>query len=243
MTRLIKDKCNLPILIAVLIFCCGLVSGQKASSQEVSEVDGLPVLIKHLPSWETVRDSSGFFLNRGELKKALGDRPVLDLVDFTGGTEATAATYPAAKLLIVEYMTPQSATEADSKFLDYFAGNPDGGKTLYKRVGNYSVFAFDVTDQAAAGALIDEVKYQKTVQWLGEDPYLLKKLEQYFINTTRDIFIATVKWIVGGLGFSLLLGVIVGFFFFRHRQQRRLKLETYTDAGGLTRLNLDGLSE
>ncbi len=212
-------------------------------SQEVSEIDGIPVLIKHLPDWENVRSSTTFANNLQDLKNALGGRPVLDLIEFSGGTEAVTAAYPAGKLLIVEYTSPQASSGADAKFQQYFAGTPQASPVVYRRIGNYSTFVFDSADESAANSLLDEIKYQKTVQWLGEDPYLLKRLERYFVTTTRDIFISTVLWIVGGLGISIFTGILVGIFFFRFREQKKATRTAYSDAGGLTRLNLDGLSE
>jgi hypothetical protein len=68
-------------------------------------------------------------------------------------------------------------------------------------------------------------------------------MERYFATTTRDIFIATVLWIVLGLTSSILLGIAAGFVFYRVRENKRASRSAYSDAGGLTRLNLDGLSE
>src|SRR5947207_1851765 len=51
-------------------------------SSEVSEKDGVPVLMKHLPDWESVRGEARFATNVGDLKAVLGDRPVVDLIDF-----------------------------------------------------------------------------------------------------------------------------------------------------------------
>ncbi len=211
-------------------------------SLEVSEDDGLPVLVKHLPDWKSVRGSTYFVNNSIDLKMAVPDKPLLDLIGFAGGVEAVAADYPAGKLLIVEFPTPQASVDADTKVLDRLAQNPDPA-TIYRRIGNYSAFVFDIKDADAALTLLDRVKYEKSVQWLGEDPFLLKKFERYFINTTRDIFIATVTWIVGGFGLSILIGVIVGLVFFRVREQKRSQMSAYTDAGGMTRLNLDELSD
>ena len=67
-------------------------------SQEVSEDDGIPVLAKHLPDWENVRNGAIYILNADDLRKALGDRPVFDLIIFEGGTEAVTANYDAGKL-------------------------------------------------------------------------------------------------------------------------------------------------
>ena len=71
-------------------------------SQEVSESDGIPVLIKHLPDWESYRSTLTFIRDVHTLKQALGERPVFDLIDFSAGTEAVTAQYDAGKLLIVE---------------------------------------------------------------------------------------------------------------------------------------------
>lgn len=222
------------------------VHGQAATSaksQEVSEIDGLPVLVKHLPDFEKVRNSAVFTQNVIDLKRAIGDRAVLDLIEFTPGTEAVTASYPEGKLLIVEYTNPQASGEADRKFVQALTENPGSPPTVYRRIGNYSAFVFDAPENLAAGSLLDQVKYEKTVQWLGEDPYLLQRLERYFVTTTRDIFISTVLWIVSGIGLSIVSGLIAGFIFFRIREQKRATRTAYSDAGGLTRLNLDGLSE
>lgn len=245
---------SLKSLIVVTFFFCGLfaasiaVSGQTQTetpvkSQEISEIDGVPVLIKHLPDWENVRDSAVFTQNVGDLKKALGENSVLDLIEFTPGTEAVTASYPQGKLLIIEYTNPQASVEADGKFIKSLTDNPQNPPTVYRRIGNYNAFVFEPPDNLAAGSLLDQVKYEKTVQWLGEDPYLLQRLERYFVTQTRDIFLSTVLWIVSGFGLAIVSGLIAGFIFFRIREQKRAARTAYSDAGGLTRLNLDGLSE
>lgn len=239
-------------LIASAVLFCGVFaasigvagqSGTPVKSQEVSEIDGVPVLIKHLPDWENVRNSAVFTQNVGDLKKALGENPVLDLIEFTPGTEAVTASYPQGKLLIIEYTNPQASVEADGKFIKSLTENPQDPPTVYRRIGNYNAFVFEPPDNLAAGLLLDQVKYEKTVQWLGEDPYLLQKLERYFVTQTRDIFVSTVLWIVSGFGVAIVSGLIAGFIFFRIREQKRAVRTAYSDAGGLTRLNLDGLSE
>lgn len=235
------------ISIFLLFLCVGLAPAQQGKSptprsQEVSEEDGIPVLIKHLPDWQNVRTSTVFITDPNGLKATLGDRPVLDKIEFTPGTEAVKADYPSGKLLIVEFTNPQGSIETDAKVLQHLTTSPDAG-TVYRRIGNYNVFVFDAADQDAATALLEQVKYEKAVQWLGEDPFLISRLERYFVTTTRDIFISTVLWIVGGIGFALICGVLAGIIFFKIREQRRAEWQTYSDAGGLTRLNLDELSE
>jgi hypothetical protein len=213
-----------------------------AKSLEVSEVDGVPVLIKHLPDAERVQAEAKFIKSREELRAAVGDRSVLGAIDFAGGTEAAEAEYPAGKLVIVEYTNPQGSIDADQKVTQAIAQGGAGLPTAYRRVGNYNVFVFDGTDEAAAASLIDQVKYEKSVQWLGEDPFLLKRVEKYFVTTTRDIFISTVIVIVMGIGGSILAGIIAGFIYFRFRDNRRERTPAFSDAGGLTRLNIDDLT-
>ena len=216
---------------------------KESRSQEVSEADGIPVLIKHLPNWESVRSNAVLVFDENDLRSSLGDRPVFDLIEFRGGTEAVTAVYPEGKLLIVEYTNPQSSSDADIKIKDRLAQLTGVSPIYYRRVGNYNAFIFDSPDEASANLILDQVKYEKVIQWLGEDPYLVQKLERYFVSTTRDIFIATVLWIVLWLGAAILTGIVAGFIFYRLRQRKRLVRTAFSDAGGLTRLNLDGLSE
>jgi hypothetical protein len=236
-----------PLLFLVTVLTAFATLAQNAStngarSQEIAENDGLPVLIKHLPDWQNVRETTVFVTNSTDLKRAAGDRPVLNEIDFAGGNEAVTAVYPAGRLVIVEFTTPQGSADADAKILRNLSATAESG-TIYRRVGNYNVFVFDTNDREAAAGLIDGVKYEKSVQWLGEDPYLLQKLERYFVVMSRDIFISTVLWIVGGLGLAVVSGLIAGIVFYRIREQKRAAWTAFSDAGGLTRLNLDDLSE
>jgi hypothetical protein len=210
----------------------------KYSSQEISEIDGVPVLLKHLPDWENVRESAVFATNSERLKAALGDRPVIDLIDFTAGTEAATAQYEAGKLLIVEYTSSQLSIAADEKFSEILVGD---SKTAYRRIGNYNAFVFDVTDEAAANALLDHVKYEKQIQWLGDNPFRISA-ERAFVLTISDIFFSTFLWILLGMCVALLGGTIAGLLYFRRSRERRAHLTTFSDAGGMTRLNLDGFT-
>ena len=227
----------------VLLIIAGAIgiSAQSAKSQEVSESDGIPVLLKHLPDYENVRGIAKFTADKNELRQSVND-PVMDLFEFWPGTEAVTAVYPEGRLVIVEYTNPQASVEIDTKIQQHLAAYPQP-TIVYRRIGNYNAFVIGSTDPTAANALLDQVKYGKVVQWLGEDPHLLKKLERYMVSTSRDIVVSTVLVIVLGLGGSLLAGIAAGFIFFRVRDQKRAHRETFSDAGGLTRLNLDGLSE
>lgn len=211
-------------------------------SQEVSEDDGIPVLIKHLPDWENARNRATFANNVEDLKKVLGKREILDLIDFTGGTEAVTAPYDAGKLLIVEYNTPQVSVEADNQFKQKLSELSPNPPIFYRRIGNYNAFIFDAKDETAANALLDQIKYEKTVQWLGEDPNYSQKVERYLARSTADLFISTFVAIASTLGLTVLIGITVGLVFFRIRDQKRATTAAFSDAGGMVRLNLDELT-
>jgi ABC-type glycerol-3-phosphate transport system permease component len=200
--------------------------------------DSVPVLVRHLPEWESVRGKATFARSADELKAALGDRPILDLIDFSGGTEAATAPYDAGKLLIVEYGTPQDSIDADAKFTAKLSGD---ASVVYRRIGNYNAFVFDSPDRIAATALLDQVKYEKTVQWLGKNPFVISA-ERAFVLTTADIFLSTFIVVILGVVISLFFGIIAGYLFFYLREQKRASMPTFSDAGGMTRLNLDGLT-
>jgi hypothetical protein len=164
------------------------------------------------------------------------------LIEFESGTEAVTAPYAQGQLLLIEYMTPQASVDADQKINQRLEQIGQSQPITYRRIGNYNVFVFDTTDAIAANALLDEIKYEKNVQWLGEDPFLLKRAERALVKGLSELFIATTLTIIGGLGLSVLAGIVVGFVFFRFRDQKRAGMEAFSDAGGMTRLNLDGLT-
>jgi len=240
-------------LVKILISICAVfasmsgVFAQNSSappikSREVSDDDGLPVLIKHLPDWENARNRATYILNQNDLRNALGSREFFDFIEFESGTEAVTAPYDSGKLLLVEFTTPQASIDVDQKINERLAQLGQSQPTVYRRIGNYNVFVFDTTDQAAANALLDQIKYEKSVQWLGEDPFLLKRAERALVKGLSELFIVTTLWILGGIGLSVLAGIVVGIVFFRYREQQRATMETFSDAGGMTRLNLDGFT-
>jgi hypothetical protein len=230
----------LSLICVLFLTACGVFAQFK--SQEVSEEDGIPVLIKHLPDWENARNRATYTNNIDDLRKALGDRPVFDLIDFAGGTESVTAPYDSGKLLIVEYTNPQVSVESDAQFTQRLAQKPQNPPVFYRRIGNYSAFVFDAGDEATANALLDQVKYEKSVQWLGEDPNYQKKYERFTAIRAADIFLSTTLWIVGGLAIALFTGIAAGLLFFRSRDRRRTAMAAFSDAGGMIRLNIDELT-
>lgn len=227
-------------VISALFVCflaIGIVSGQEYKSQEISDGNGIPVLILHLPEWETAKDRALLTNELAKTVPVVGDQPILSKVELLPGGEAAAAEYPAGKLLLIEHPSPQAATAADQAVL------ATGGEFIYRRIGNYSAFVFDVNDAAAANGLLDQIKYEKTVQWLGEDPFLLQKIERYIATTGAEVAVSTVLFIGIVVGLALTLGIITGIVYFRFRENQRAGQAAFSDAGGLTRINLDELSE
>lgn len=233
-------------ICAVLMLTCGIfaqaLDSPQMKSQEVSETDGLPVLLKHLPDWENAQKRAVYANNIDDLRQALGTRPVFDTIDFVAGTEAVTASYEQGKLVIIEFTTPQGSVDTDNRVNQFLAEAGQNPPFVYRRIGNYNAFVFDAPDAVAANALLDEVKYEKLIQWLGADPFILRRAERAFINDTSDLFIATLLMIVIGIGSAILLGLAIGFIYFRLREQKRSTMEAFSDAGGMIRLNLDDLT-
>jgi hypothetical protein len=90
--------------------------------------------------------------------------------------------------------------------------------------------------------LIEQVKYEKTVKWLGEDPFLYEKAERAYIKTTGEMFVSSVVSILLGFSVAAGTGIAIGFFVFYMRKQKRAGMTAFSDAGGMTRLNLDELT-
>ena len=208
----------------------------------ISEEDLVPSVIKALPEWEKVKDKAIHIKNSAELKKALGDRGVLDLIDFTGGNEAVTADYPEGKLLIVEFASPQVSFETDNQIKQRLSEKPANPPVFYRRIGNYNVFLFEAKDELSAENLFKKIKYEKTVKWLGEDPFYYNRAERHFVQTTLQLFLSTLMVIGIILGTVLVLGIGVGILYFRIRNRQLEEMTAFSDAGGMIRLNLDELT-
>jgi hypothetical protein len=203
----------------------------------------IPVLVKHLPNWERAQGGAMYAVTSEGLLLSVPNQPILKEVSFEGGTEAVASSYGQSQLVIVEFTTPQFSIENDLRIWTKIAelksqGQP--GPIAYRRVGNYSVFVFNAPDEKTANALVDQVRYEQVVQWLGDDPHMADRLQRYFQRTTSGVLIAVLK--SSGLSLLICLGAggVFGALLFRHRRAQHAAL--YSDAGGGTRLNLDELT-
>jgi hypothetical protein len=225
-------------------------SSLAAAAQELStsldkgEAD-IPVLIKHLPNPEEAQKTAVFLHSFESLENLQLKQGVLNAVDSRGNADAAFAAYGPSKVLVIEFNTPQLARENDERIIAriqelWKLGQP--APTAYKRVGNYSVFVFDAPDDATAKQLIDQVKYEQVVQWLGENPNILKRAQTEYVNTTLGVLVAVLK----ASGYALLaclgLGGLAGALLFSHRRNQNKEVTAYSDAGGMLRLNLDELT-
>jgi hypothetical protein len=203
----------------------------------------IPVLVKHLPNWEATHATAIYLVNGKELAQLIPNQPILNEINFDGGTEAVTASYGSSQLLLVEFTTPQFSIDTDQRIWTKYAELKSQNQpvpTAYRRVGNYSVFVFNAPDDKTANQLIDQVKYEQVVQWLGDDPHLYERLQKYFTQTSAGVLIAVLKSSGLSLLFCLVAGALIGTFLFRHRRTQRAAL--YSDAGGAVRLNLDDLT-
>lgn len=220
------------------------VAQELANSLDKGEAD-IPVLIKHLPNPDEAQKTAIFLHSFANLDKLGLQHGVLTAIDSRGNADAAFATYGPSKVLIIEFNTPQLAKENDDRIFAriqelWKLGQP--APTAYRREGNYSVFVFDAPDDASAKQLINQVKYEQVVQWLGENPNIYKQAEKYYIDTTLGVLVAVLKAsgyaLIACLGFGGLAGALLFF----HRRNQQKDVGVYSDAGGMLRLNLDDLT-
>ena len=222
------------------------VSIARAFAETLDKGEGeLPVLVKHLPNWQKVKGEVLYAVSLENLKAAFGSQPIFDAISFEGSAHAVVAPYDQSRMVIVEFNTPQLATDNDQRIntkLQELRNQGGPLPTAYRRVGNYAVFVFDAASPEAANALIDQVRYEQMVQWLGRNPYLYERALREFTQPILGAFVNVVK----GSGLALVICLAVGslfggLLFVRRRAQQRLS-EAYSDSGGMLRLNLDELT-
>ena len=229
------------------------VNGQPASLNElalgwaeaIDKGEGdIPVLIRHLPAPDEAQKNAVYLANFTNLDRLPFQNAVSDAVQSEGNADAVLATYGPSKVLLIEFHTPQLAADNDRRIIArihelWKLGQP--APTAYKRVGNYLVFVFDAPDEQTAKKLISEVHYEQVVQWLGENPNIFKEAEKHYINTTLGVLVAVLKASGYALIACLGIGGLIGGLLFSYRRAQQ-KAVTFSDAGGMLRLNLDELT-
>jgi hypothetical protein len=202
------------------------------------DIPARPPLLDSLPAQSIVVESQRYLLGPESLN-AFVERGG-DVFGFAGDAEAVMAEYNVGdklKLVIVEYHTPQFATDAFARASEHFEslGEADRDRIIFKREGNYIVQALNVADRAAAQSLIDSIKYDYVVKWLkeppgpGEDPLRAQKAAQMLLSTFGILGIMILAVLVGGAAFGTTI------FLKRRKRQQQI----FSDAGGMLRLELD----
>ncbi|HYX41388.1 MAG TPA: hypothetical protein VE821_06810, partial [Pyrinomonadaceae bacterium] len=205
----------------------------------------IPPLATHLPAWNTAQERAVYGVSLSGLQAVVRNQPVLDAVSFAGGTEAVTAKYDQGQVVISEFQTPQLAADNDARVGQRIAelrAQNQAVPSAYRRVGNYAVFVFDAPSEQAANGLIDQVKYEKVVQWLGDDPHRFERANRFWLNMSGSLIINTVKATALAILLCLGIGSVFGSVIFARRRAQAALREQYTDAGGMVRLNLDELA-
>lgn len=222
----------------------GLISFARTYASALPDAENeIPVLVKHLPDWETAQERALYAISLPALQEAAGQQPIFEVINFNEGAEAVTADYNASRLVIVEYTTPQIAADADARItarLQELRAQGQPAPSAYRRVGNYSVFVFNAPDEAAAGQLVDQVKYEQNIKWLGENPLAWARAEKQHTREAVSLILGIARTIGFFVAICLGVGGVFGGIFFLHRRaQRRATDESYSDAGGMLRLNID----
>lgn len=205
----------------------------------------VPILVKHLPEWETAQSDVTYLAGFHSLKDLAPNQPVLEAVTSEGDADAVLTSYGSAQFLLVEFNTPQLAGDNDRAItakLNELRQQGQPVPTSYRKVGNYSVFVFNAASEAEAQSLIDQVEYAQMVTWLGDNPYLLEQAQRDYYETTAGVLVSVVQ----ASGLSLLgclgIGGLIGALLFNRRRAQQRAAEAYSDAGGMLRLNLDDIT-
>jgi hypothetical protein len=214
-----------------------------------------PVLLDSLPD-NALDNSRRYFLGPTSLSASIKQGG--EMFQFAGRAEAVLAEYNEStqtqdveagpesaagsqitplKLVIVEYHTPNFATDAFARANDYVSSLPQEAQNqiLVKREGNYIVSAIGFSNRDFAEQLIGSVKYPYTVKWLRNplwptnDPWRTQKAAQMLLSTFGILGLMVLS--------VLIVGGTVGTVVFLKRRKRQR--EIFSDAGGMLRLDLD----
>ena len=223
----------------------------------------LPSLPMHLPEKDKIAESEKYIIGPAAFSRLKNLGEMKDAINFDAGVEITTADYRNGggqmSLIIVEYYTPQSASEGHARIRDYFnvlakSGPQTGLQTekdrrIFKRIGNYVVIMAPIQDMTSAENIAGQIKYQKKIYWAGKkfsdipleyrppDPLATEEAMR-----TVKVMVRSFYWMGAMILSALLIGLFAGVSLFRWKRYRRRKLGTddlFSDAGGTVRLNLD----
>ena len=215
----------------------------------------LPSLPLHLPETDKIAESEKYIVGPAALARLKNFGDLKDAIGFGPGAEVTTANYRSGdgqmSLIIVEYYSPQSAADGESRIRDHFNSLPQNEKDrlILKRVGNYVVAMSKIQDMPAAQNIAGQIKYQKKIFWSGRkftdipleyrppDPLVAEDMTRTVKTMIRSFY-----WTGIALLSALLVGLAAGISLFQWKRYRRRKLgldNVFSDAGGSLRLNLD----
>jgi hypothetical protein len=215
-----------------------------ADRLDIGEAD-IPVLVKHLPQWEGTQERLLYLAGFNSLKGILPDQPILDSVSSEGDADAVVTNYGNSQFVLIEFNTPQLAGDNDRSItakIQEFRIQGQPVPSAYRRVGNYSMFVFNAPSEEAGNELIDQVKYEQVVQWLGDNPNLIDEAQRQYYQTTAGVLLSVVKASGLSLIACLAVGSLFGALLFSWRRAHQRTAEAFSDAGGMLRLNLDEMT-
>ena len=221
------------------------------------EEDAGPVLLKHLPTERRQPNTETYFLGPAALGRHPSFGPVANILDFTSQPETVTAAYvdevsaKALELLLVEYYTPQAATDNLSRLEGYVASLPPDKKTQHRlrRIGNYLALIVSDASPTNTDQLFNQIRYEQKVYWYGRkvtdiplefrpaDPAAWREM-----TNTTTIVVQSLVWIALMLGLTVLIGMLIGglIFYWRRYQRRKRGIDNlFSDAGETIVLNLD----
>lgn len=200
-----------------------------------------PTVFKDLPS-EGQEPFSAKLVFGPEGFKRVVDYSGAASIRFDAGSKAAFARYredgAVTTLALIEYQTPQLATEGFETLKQLGESLQPDNRPLLKRAGNYVVAAFGYVNQSSAEKLIGKVQYSYTVKYLATPApprFDAVKYRREAYQMLAGIFWLVVFVTAG----ALFLGGSYGVSLFWRRYWR--SRNSFSDAGGMLRLNLDRL--
>ena len=208
-----------------------------------------------MPEADKIAESEKYIIGPAAFTRLKTFSELKDAINFGDGVEVTTAAYRNGggqmSLIIVEYYTPQMASDGHARIQDLFNALPQTEKErrILKRVGNYVVAMSPIQDMPAAENIAGQIKYQKKIYWAGKkftdiplefrpaDPLATEETVR-----TVEVMVRSFYWMGAMIVSALLIGLFAGVSLFRWKKYRRRKLGTddlFSDAGGTLRLNLD----
>ncbi|HKX29709.1 MAG TPA: DUF6599 family protein [Blastocatellia bacterium] len=218
-------------------------------------VDQLPTLPDHLPQESKIPQSEKYVIGPAALARLKSFQHLKELINFEGGSEIATADYQNGSarmsLMIIEYQTPQLAGDAQTRSSKYYESlnQEEKGKQIIKRIGNYLVFALNVSDPQAAEKIVGQIKYSPRIYWegrkLSDVPVAYRQPDTSATEEATKTIKVLVRsfYLIGVLLLSsILFGLVFGGALFYYKRYRRRKLgidDLFADTGETVRLNLD----